>query len=183
MSAEPNRFARVLDRLSDWASAACATVAAATLIGLALAGAIDVVGTWLLDTPVPSVREFSSEFLAILIFFSFAHAQLKREHVAVDLFFARFPGGMQRIVEFVSLNLGFVIFAVLAWRLGGQAFESLEMRERAAALVSFPIYPFKFAVAVASAVAALEYLRQIVTHVTAPADAPRLSGEAAERSV
>jgi TRAP-type transport system small permease protein len=172
-----------LARLSAWATNACASVAAFTLLGLAVAGTLDVLGTWLLGVPLPATRELSSEFLAILIFFSFGYAQLRNEHVAVDLFYARFPPRAQHAVQIVALLIGLGLFAALAWRFTGAAWASWEMRETAAALVAYPIFPFKFAVAFAAWITALEYLHQLVARISGAGSANDKRGDAAERSV
>jgi TRAP-type C4-dicarboxylate transport system permease small subunit len=172
------------DWLSGLAVRMCTWVATVTLLLLAVLGAADVLSTWLLKSPVPSARELSSELLAVLIFFSFGQAQLKREHVGVDLLYARFSPGWQHVVTALALAMGLVIFAVLTWRLGAGAAASIEMQERAAALVSYPIYPFKVAVTVAAFVTTLEYLRQLLNHVLAGRQAQSPSrSDAAERAV
>ena len=174
---------QALARLSVWATNACASVAAFTLLGLALAGTVDVLGTWLVGVPLPATRELSSEFLAILIFFSFGYAQLRNEHVAVDLFYTRFRPSVQRAVQIVSLLIGFGLFAALAWRFTGAAWASWEMRETAAALIAYPIFPFKFAVAFAAWVTTLEYAHQLAARIAGAGGANDKRGDAAERSV
>lgn len=160
----------------------CAAISSVTLVLLALIGTVDVIGTWLLNAPVPAAREISSELLSILIFFAFGYAQLKREHVAVDLIYVRFPSRLRALVDGLALVIGLVLFATMTWRFTLSALDSFAIKETAAALVTYPIFPFKAAVAIASLVATLEYLNQLVLLATTPYRGVQ-AGEAAERSL
>jgi TRAP-type mannitol/chloroaromatic compound transport system permease small subunit len=132
------------------------------MLGLALLGTVEVLGTSLLGMPLPSVREISSEALVLLIFGGFGYAQLRDEHVAVDLFYSRFTPRIKHVVRIFSRVLGLSLFAVFTARLGASAWNSYEIGERASALIAFSIWPFKALASVGSGIAALEYLRQLL---------------------
>jgi len=138
------------------------TVAAASMILVAIVGAVDVVSTAFFRAPLPLSVELSSYFMSLMIFGAMALAQRRQEHVAVDLVVRLLPTGVRRALATLSLALGTAVFVVLTWRSLVLALDSVEMHETAAAAYAFPVWPFKVAVTILLCAATLEFLRQLI---------------------
>lgn len=170
----------LLDRVAGAACTAALAVAAATLLALAALGALDVIATYALNQPIPSVREASSEMLAVAIFMGMAYAQRRGDHVAVDFVVLRLPPAWQRAGRTLGLLVGLALFGLLTWRAGVLAVASWRDGETAMALLRFPIYPFKAGVCAGALAATLECLRQLLRAFTTEKPAPMTVSAAME---
>jgi TRAP-type C4-dicarboxylate transport system permease small subunit len=124
--------------------------------------AADVASTELFRSPVPVVTELSSVTLAVIIFFALAFAQHSRANVEVDIVLVLLPKRARYLLRVFALLIGTAFFLLLAWRTLALALTSVESRETAMALVAFPVYPFKIAMAIGAVIAAGEFARQLV---------------------
>lgn len=149
------------DRLCLWLGKMALGMAGVCLVVASVVGAVDVLGTALFHRPLPLTVELSSYLLPLIVFGALAHAQQRHEHVAVDLVTQSLPARLQAVLRFVALLAGLALFALLAWRSGVLFIDSFGRGETASAVYAFSVWPFKLAVFVALAVAALEFLRQI----------------------
>ncbi len=155
-------FLLVLDGGVRWSGTIGFALSATCTMALAVLGTVDVVGTNLFGAPVPGALELAKVTLAVVVFMGLAYAQQQHAHISVDIITNLAPRSLRRASLLVSLSLGALLFALLAWRTGVLAMESWAYREVASGYVSFPVYPAKAAVSVGCAIAALEFLRQIV---------------------
>jgi TRAP-type C4-dicarboxylate transport system permease small subunit len=87
--------------------------------------------------------------------------QRTRAHIAVDVVFTRMPAPLQRVIRAACLAFGF--FGLVAWKGRELAWRSLIVREYAAGVVAFPLYPSKFALAIGATLAALPAVSDILT--------------------
>lgn len=174
------RVLRILDRPVAAVSSAALAVAATTLLALATLGALDVIATYALNQPIPSIREASSEMLAVAIFMGMAYAQRRGDHVAVDFLVLRLPPAWQHAGHLLGLLVGSLLFGLLTWRAGVLAVGSWQDGETAMALVRFPIYPFKVGVCAGALAATLECLRQLLWAFTNEKPAPMTASAAME---
>lgn len=155
-------FLRCLDLVIRGLSKICFLLAALCLGLIAAYGALDVVFSLFVGGGLPVTREASSALLAAAVFLSFGYAQYTKKDIRVDVIFAHLPQRSQRISEFLSIVLGIVVFALLTWQSSVNFLRSWAIGETAMALYRFPIYPSKFALAIGSAAATLELIRQFV---------------------
>ncbi|MBL4919129.1 TRAP transporter small permease [Szabonella alba] len=152
-----------------------AWVAYGAIALLMLIGAADVLGTYGMGRALPSAREFSEVILSVLVFSGIALAFRADRQIGVDLFTTHMPLGPRGILRAVAHLLAAAVFALLAWRASVSALAAFQISETAAALIRFPVWPFKMAVALLMAVTALECLRQGLGGPPAPqseAEAP-----------
>lgn len=89
--------------------------------------------------------------------------QRTRAHIAVDVVFTRMPAPLQRVIRAASHALAFGFFGLVAWKGRELAWQSLIVREYAAGVVAFPLYPSKFALAIGATLAALPAVSDILT--------------------
>ena len=150
-----DRLLRVLTVTATGFSALAATVIMAL-------GSIDSLSTAIFNAPVPASSELAASFLAVAVFGAMAIAERERQHIVVDIVSRVLPARVRRVADALGAIAGASIFALLTWRAFILAQDSLVIRETAAAVITFPIYPFKLAVATALAIATLEYLRRVI---------------------
>jgi len=151
-----------LDRIIRSLTSAGIAVAAILILVVAIVITIDVLSAVLLDAPIPVVTELASTTLAVIIFAALAFAQQRKQNVQIDIVLVSLPKGLRRILQIFSSALGFLLFALLAWRTTALAATSWASAETAMALIPFPVYPFKITVAIAAMIAAAEFLRELV---------------------
>lgn len=151
-----------LDRVIRSLTRAGIAIAAVLILMVAIVITIDVLSAVLFDSPIPVVTELASTTLAIIIFAALASAQQRKQNVQIDIVLMALPAGLRRIFQTFSSLVGFLLFALLAWRSTALAATSWASAETAMALIPFPVYPFKIAVAIAAMIAAAEFLRELV---------------------
>jgi TRAP-type C4-dicarboxylate transport system permease small subunit len=130
-----------------------------SIVLLMTIGAADVIGTYLLRSGIPSVRELSEVLLALLIFSGIVMACREDRHISVDLFTRGVSGTPARMLHVFRLLVAAAVFGLLAWRAWASSYDAFLLDEHAAALIRFPIWPFKFVIAAMLSLAALECLR------------------------
>lgn len=148
-----DRFVRVL------VNAAFIVSAVAALL-IMMIGSIDVLGTYLFNTPLAAAVEAQEVLMGIAIFLAFAGTQRRREHIDVDIVKKLLPQPVQHVLTLLAIMLAMLIFGLIAWRSMQLALNSWQIRETAAAAFPFPLYPGKFLVSFGAGVAAIESLRQ-----------------------
>lgn len=108
----------------------------------------DVLGSSLLNTPLPGSYDLVVFCQLLGIVFVMASSVLKEKHVAVDIFVNALPVRLQGVVNsFVSL-LGLGLFSVIGW----QAFNyagSLKAAQEVSGTIGIPFYPFAYILSLA----------------------------------
>ncbi|SLN71160.1 TRAP transporter small permease subunit [Oceanibacterium hippocampi] len=150
-----------IDRAIGLLVRAAFTLASIAMLAIMAIGTIDVIGTYLLHSPVPAGLELQEVLLVLVIFLGLGHAQSRREHIEVDIITSMMGVGIRRWFELFALFAGALAFGLIGWRAWDLALASWKVGETANAVFSFPIYPSKFLVAAGASVAALECMRQI----------------------
>ena len=86
------------------------------LLVMMLLGFADVVGRYFLRKPIIGTLEIFEILLPGIVLFSLAHAQRAKAHIAVDVFYSRFPSRVRTIVGLVINLWAIIFFAVVTWR-------------------------------------------------------------------
>ena len=109
-----SKFIYSLSRAMAWFGGAVLTliavVSVASIIGRALSG----IGLG----PVPGDFELVEVGTALAVFCFMPWAHLKRGHAWVDLFWPLYPAPMKRALEIMADLMMFVVWVLLAWRMG-----------------------------------------------------------------
>jgi TRAP-type C4-dicarboxylate transport system permease small subunit len=98
--------------------------------------------------PIPGIFELTRYCLAVIVFTSLGYGQVQKVHIAIDLFFSRFPVIIQRIVEVFIYLLALVTFSLAFWQMmvyGGRLYDTGVFTT----VLRMPIFPFVFISAVA----------------------------------
>jgi TRAP-type C4-dicarboxylate transport system permease small subunit len=152
----------IFDRLVRALVTAAFAVSAATTLLIMVLGSIDVLGTFLANSPLAAAVEAQEALMAIVVFLAFASTQQRRQHIDVDIIRRLMPSRVQRGMQLFATLTTMTIFAFMAWRAGALAADSWQIRETAAASFPFPLYPGKTLVCLGAGIAALECVRQIL---------------------
>ena len=86
------------------------------LLVMMLLGFADVMGRYLLNRPITGTLEIFEILLPGIVVFSLAYAQRAKAHIAVDIFYARFPSPVRKIVGLAINIWAILFFAIVAWR-------------------------------------------------------------------
>jgi TRAP-type C4-dicarboxylate transport system permease small subunit len=86
------------------------------LLVMMLLGFADVFGRYLLNRPITGTLETFEILLPGIVVFSLAYAQRVKAHIAVDIFYSRFPAPVQKILGIVINIWAILFFAIVTWR-------------------------------------------------------------------
>ena len=121
---------------------------------------LDVILRYVFNSPILGVFEITEFMMVVLIFFSLAHTQSEKKHVAVDFLVIRFSQGSQRIIDLISYMVYFLILLGICWKSITKGLEIMEINEVSGTL-SIPVFPFFFAVALGCAAMGIIVLRDM----------------------
>lgn len=131
-------------------------------------GVADVVGTQVLNVPVPGPRELTESTMVVIVFGALTYAQIRRAHIRVELIYRRMPPRVQAALDVLAGLCGVLFFGLLLWQAWGEALYSLQIREATVGLIRFPLYPARFVLAAGTALLVLRLILDLV------ADVPRI---------
>jgi TRAP-type C4-dicarboxylate transport system permease small subunit len=121
----------------------------------------DVVGRYLFNSPIMGAFELTEYLVLILIFSFLCDAQSHKNHVSVDLLFAKFPKKARFAADLFNHVACLGLMALIAWMSVLKALELKEVGEASPNLF-IPDYPFVFFLVVGCIALCLEYLRDII---------------------
>lgn len=163
------RTARALEAVISKIEKIFADIGVFLLLALMFLGAADVIGRYVFNNPVFGAIQVQQIMMGLIIFLGWAYTLAKGQHMALDIFFYRYPPRAQAIFKFIALFLSLVLFGLIAWRAGllammdwhkGQIVRDLEII----------VAPFKLCVVLGAFLLCLECIIQMV-HLF-----PKLSG-------
>jgi TRAP-type C4-dicarboxylate transport system permease small subunit len=152
----------LLHALDTWvrtAARAGLSIACISLIAITLIGTLDVITSAAWSRPLPSALELSEVLLAVAVFAALPYTQTIGQHVKVDLFTSRLGPAASRRAEALAQLATLAAMALMGWQAWNVASQSIALRETAAALFPFPIYPAKIVMVIGLALTVLEASR------------------------
>lgn len=130
-------FDRMLDRVESlclWMS----------VVALALAGVLVLLAVPARQLPwlqIPDSYLFVKLLMLTAVALGLGQVTGRGHHISVDLVYAMFPPGGQRVARHVALVAGLVFFAPLAWWYGGLALDMFERGRTQPGLLRLPRWP------------------------------------------
>lgn len=133
----------------------------AMLSGIALMlmmsiGAIDVIGSSMLNQPLPGAFEGTEALMVASVFLALGLSQQRRAHIRVEVIIGLMPRLFQRASAVFSALLCALFFGLIAWFGWGIAIKSFVAGEFSSGLISFPIWPAKMALAFGASLMTLQ---------------------------
>ena len=140
------------------------------LAGLALMlmmfiGAADVIADKIFNWPIPGTLEFSESLLVMSFFMAIAFTQLRRGHIAVELFTSRLKGDKKEFLDLLSYFLLLVFFFLITFQGWKFALHSLRILEFQSGPINFPVYPAKLIAAIGLSIMTLQCLADLVNGI------------------
>jgi TRAP-type C4-dicarboxylate transport system permease small subunit len=102
---------------------------------------IDVTGRFFFNSPLLGSLEITEFLLAGAVLLGLAYTQDLRGNVDLELFYNRFPKGMQKFCDTLAYFVGIGIFIVVTWEGAINAFEGWG-KNLASDVLRIPAWPF-----------------------------------------
>jgi TRAP-type C4-dicarboxylate transport system permease small subunit len=138
-------------------------VAVAVLFSMMMLTVGDVVGRYVLNSPIPGAYELSEFMMVAVVFLPLAFVQLGHGNVRVELVLNRLPFRARQAMEVVALLMAVGLYGFITWYGLDRALLSLSVGEHTIGLVSFPLWPAQMLIPVGSAILCLQFLVHIVS--------------------
>ncbi|MFP4308922.1 MAG: TRAP transporter small permease [Desulfococcaceae bacterium] len=111
--------------------------------------------------PIRGTFELMGFLGAVAVSFSLGYTQLGRGHIAVDVLFHRFPGGVVRFLTGLNSVICGGFFSLLAWQVGKKGLILMRTGEVSETL-RIPFYPVAFGVAAGCGFLTLVFVADLV---------------------
>lgn len=136
--------------------------AAVVLFGMMWLISADVIGRYVLNSPVLGTFEIVSIFMAMVIFLGLAYAQEKKRHIYISFVLSHMSAIIRRRLEFVQLLAGFFAAGLLAWYCLPNILVSWQTQEVWMGVLQVPYWPGKAAVGVGVTLLCIRFMVDLV---------------------
>lgn len=167
---ESNRLNNmILTRISHWAEKVIFPlnkylnyIGMVLVFAMMLLTVVDVVGRKFVGIipgfqPVPGSYELTEFILVGLVYSALGYAQIKGDHISIDVLTSRFPKRAQNILDTVVYLVSAAMAVVVSWRGFAHGRRLIEQGDHTAVL-HIPVYPFLFLIGVGMLIFALALL-------------------------
>jgi TRAP-type transport system small permease protein len=157
----------LLDRILYSVSRGLAVIGAVALVIMMLVTVVDVCGRYFFNKPVVGGWELTGLLLVWAAMFGIAYCQIEKSHIRVSFLLERFPRRMQNIIDSLAYLIGGVGFFLISW----QSFVSTKGLILAgdgglSSTMHIVLWPFRGALAVGAAMAAIILLVDFIKYMT-----------------
>lgn len=159
-----NEEAKGSERIIYNTSSVFNAVAAGLLFLLMLAGAADVIGRYLFNAPINGTMERGQLMMALMIFLSWGHTQIKKGHVNVELFILHFPPGLRLITNLFTTLATLGLCILIVWQSTIMAIKTHQSGE-VVYVIHWPLAPFQFIVPLGGILLCLVLVMEIIQFV------------------
>lgn len=129
--------------------------------------AIDVIGRYVFNTPVPGGFEIVQYLMAVVIFASLPLTTAAERHLTVSVFENRFRGTTRHVYRLVMLTISLIALAIIAWRMGVQA-DVLGRSQQVSGFLQLPLAPIAWVMTALATFAALVAAVKLVLEAFRP---------------
>jgi C4-dicarboxylate transporter, DctQ subunit len=161
MSINGGRAEKTVKKLAEFLNY-CAMVAIALSILLTI---VDATLRYGFSSGIPGSYHLSEFLLVAMIALPLARCQIIRSHIRIDILIHRIHGRALHIIEFVTLLLAFILFAVATYTTGENAVIAFVKGDFERGIINYPLWPAKSFVPIGVGVFCLALLLDIVHHV------------------
>jgi TRAP-type C4-dicarboxylate transport system permease small subunit len=107
-------------------------------------GVADVVGTQVLNVPVPGPRELTESTMVLIVFGALTFAQIRRAHIRVEIAYLAVGPRFRAVMDVVTDLAAIIFFSLIAWQGLLEAQYSMKIGEATSGLIRFPLWPARF---------------------------------------
>jgi TRAP-type C4-dicarboxylate transport system permease small subunit len=119
---------------------------------------------YVFSSGIPGSYHLNEFLLVAIIALPLARCQIIQSHIRVDILIHRIPGRAIHIIEFVSLVLAFILFALAAYTTGENAVIAFIKGDFERGIINYPLWPAKSFVPIGIGVFCLTLLVEIFHH-------------------
>lgn len=116
--------------------------------------AVDVVGRYLLNSPLHGGFELTQMGLATVVFGGLPLVTWRSEQITLDVLERHYQGALRTIKQHIVLGLSFAVLAAVSWRIFIHAGKTMAAGTTTIAL-KIPLYPLLYFLAAMAALSAL----------------------------
>lgn len=127
----------------------------------------DIIGRYILRTPIVGAYEINEFLMAGIIFIGFAYSQAQKAHLSIDLLFGRLPQATQYFLNIFNLVVTFLFYGLIAWRGVVGSWEAYALDDKTAGLVRIPYWPAKAVIPLGAALLCSQIILDLVETVRA----------------
>lgn len=140
----------------EWLSEILLSVTTIPVLAMMVHVTLDVVLKYVINTPIQGTLEITAYYYMVaIVVLPMAFVEMTRQSIAVDLFYQMMPNRMQVVVTAFVLIVSALGYGGLAYISWPDALKSLAKREIVMGTVNIYIWPSRFVMPCALAVAAL----------------------------
>ncbi len=125
----------------------------------------DVTGRYAANHPLPGTFEIVSVLVPAIVFLGLAYAEYHKHHIRVEIFTEHLSPKARDAMNLFAWLLCAVLFGALTWYMSLEAVDALEVREETAGLITIPVYPVKWLMAIGTAFLTIEFIINIVNTI------------------
>lgn len=118
------------------------------LLSIALLVTADVIGRWLLDSPIQGTLEISVNAFVLVVFGALAFYEIEKGGIRLELVTDRLSPVARFWCQVLARVLGTVVYGIMTWRTFTYAVTATVKQEATWGLVEVPIWPSKIVVTV-----------------------------------
>jgi TRAP-type C4-dicarboxylate transport system permease small subunit len=100
-------------------------------------GVADVVGTQVLNVPVPGPRELTESTMVLIVFGALTFAQIRRAHIRVEIAYLAVGPRFRAVMDVVTDVAAIIFFSLIAWQGLLEAQYSMKIGEATSGLIRF----------------------------------------------
>ena len=137
-------------------------ISGALLLGIMFYLTGDVIGRYLLNSPLPASFSIAKTVLVLMGFLGFAYVQRTRGNIELEFLTKHFSPFWQGVVDIVSPLIGLVVFGLVFWGALGWSIETWKTKEFMDDIYAFPYWPSRFAMVLGAFFLSITYIIDII---------------------
>ncbi len=162
-----------LGRLLESVALLVLLVGGVGMLGAMFLGTADVVGTQFFGRPVAGALELTESTMVLIVFGALAYAQLRRNHIRVELLYARAGPRARACMDLLADVAAIGFFGLLLWQAILEAMTSWRIGEATVGLIRFPLYPARWILVTGTALLLAQLVLDLVRDARAVAGKAR----------
>lgn len=132
-------MAQQMERIARWLH----LLAGASLVAIAFMTAANILGRRFFSSPISGSIELTEMGMVIVVFLGFAFAELRDDHITIDLLYERLSPRGQLILEIFGQVIALILFVVIARYVYTYAGRLTDSGQRTG-ILGLPIAPFAY---------------------------------------
>lgn len=128
-------------------------------------GTADVIGTQFFGQPVHGALELTESTMVVIVFGALTYAQIRRNHIRVELFYTRLGPRAQGVMDAFSDLMALAFFGLLLWQATFEAIFSWTIDESTFGLIRVPLWPARFMLVGGTGLLILQLLTDLVADI------------------